>query len=148
MKNRLSGIAGGRDRRIALSLVHRRERIDVALADVVSIEAVADITFAMPGGHGQTFPAPAVELKLAAHINMRLHRLTSTIIDEALDIVVGGKVVASPIIGEPLGLQGSFRISAVDIESAEALAAKLRKGFAGPNLRVVCGERRGRPGPW
>ncbi len=138
MTDRLSVMAGGRDGpgRLALSLVYPRGRIDVGLADVLSIEAVASISFAIDGGSA-TFPAPSVEVKFVPHVNARLHRLTSTMIDEPLDIMVGGEVVARPIVREPLGLQGSFRIAAADIEAAEAMAAKLRKGFVGPNLRVV-----------
>jgi preprotein translocase subunit SecD len=139
MMERLSVIAGGREgpARIALSLVHPRERIDVALTDVVAIEAFADVTFTMPGGRLKTYAAPHVEVTLKPHICARLHRLTSVIVGEAMDIVVSGEVVSSPIVREPLGLQGAFRISASDLDEAEALASKLRKGWVAPNLRLV-----------
>jgi preprotein translocase subunit SecD len=139
MTHSLGVIAGGRDgqARLALSLVHPRERIDVASADVVAIEAAAELTFTLTDGTLKTFAAPHVELTLAPHIRARLQRLSSVIVGEPIDIVVGGEVVSSPVVHEPLALQGPFRISAFDMTVAETLAAKLRKGWVGPNLRLV-----------
>jgi preprotein translocase subunit SecD len=139
MKDRLAVIAGGREGqpRLALSLVHPHERIDVALTDVLAIEALADVTFSLPDGTLKTYATPHVDVTLTPPICARLHRLTSIIVGEPMDIVVGGEVVSSPVVREPLGLQGAVSISANDMADAQALAAKLRKGWVGPNLRVV-----------
>lgn len=138
MRDRFSVTAGGRDGpRIALSLVHPRERIDIAPADVLSIEAVAGMSCVFPGGRTETFAAPAVELTLTPPIRARLYRLTAAIVGEAMDIVVCGKIVGSPIVREPLGTRPGFRISADDMTAAQALATKLRRGWSGPDLRLV-----------
>jgi len=139
MKHRLALIAGGRDRvpRIALSLVHPRERIDVERTDVVAIEALPDVTFSSPDGPVTIKAAPHVEVTLTLPIRARLHRLTRDLVGEAIDIVVGGAIVSSPIVREPLGWQGAFHIKVSDMKEAEALAPKLRKGWAGPDLRMV-----------
>ncbi|MFC0240144.1 hypothetical protein [Rhodopseudomonas telluris] len=139
MTNSLSVIAGGRSGpgRIAMSIVHPRERIDVTFDEVLAVEAVADYTFAVSDGTTMTFASPHVEVTVAPHIGARLYRLTSHIIDEAADYVVGGEIVCSPIVREPIGLRGAFFISADSLADAEALAAKLRRGWARPQLRVV-----------
>ncbi|ABD06657.1 hypothetical protein RPB_1949 [Rhodopseudomonas palustris HaA2] len=139
MTKSFSVITGGRDGqdRIAMSIVHPRERIDVALDEVLAIEAVAEHTFAVSDGTTMTVAAPHVQVTLAPNIGARLYRLTSHIIDEAADYVVGGEIVCSPIVREPIGLRGTFFISASSLAEAEALAAKLRQGWVRPQLRVV-----------
>jgi hypothetical protein len=139
MKHRWSLIAGGRDGlpRIAFSLVHPRGRIDVALTDVLAIEALPDVTFSSPDGPVTFNAAPHVEVALTPHIGARLLRLTRDIVGDTIDIVVGGGIVSSPIVQEPLGWQGAFHIKVSDMKEAEALAAKLLKGWAGPDLRMV-----------
>ncbi|WP_420131622.1 SecDF P1 head subdomain-containing protein [Rhodopseudomonas sp.] len=139
MSSNLSVIAGGRDgqERIALSLVHPRERIDVTIPQVLSITIVPDITFAVPDGTLRTLAMPSVVLRLAPSICGRLHRLTSTILQEKMDIVVGGEVIASPRVLEPIGGDQAFSIGVYDLADAEDLAEKLRRGWARPALRAV-----------
>jgi hypothetical protein len=139
MTNSLSVIAGGRggQDRIAMSIVHPRERIDVTLAQVLSIEVVPDVTFAAPDGMLRTYAMPSVHIGLAPSICARLHRLTSVILQEKMDLVVGGEVVSSPRVLEPIGAEQAISIGVYDVADAEALAAKLRQGWVRPQLRVV-----------
>jgi len=70
-------------------------------------------------------------------VRARIYKLTSQIVDDALEIVVVGEVVSRPIVREPLGTWKGFVISANDMDEATALAAKLRQGWVIPALRVV-----------
>jgi preprotein translocase subunit SecD len=63
--------------------------------------------------------------------------MISRIIEEAMDIVVGGEVVCSPVVREVLGIREMFSISACNIAQAQDIVAKLRKGWVIPGLRVV-----------
>lgn len=139
MTKSFSVIAGGRDGqdRIAMSIVHPRERIDVALAQVLWIEVVPDVTFAAPDGTLRTYAMPSVHIGLAPSICARLHRLTSVILQETMDLVVGCEVVSSPRVLEPIGAEQAISIGVYDVADAEALAAKLRQGWVRPQLRVV-----------
>jgi len=139
MKHEWAVIPGGRAAvgRIAFALVHPRARIDVAFSDVLLIEALEEITFALPGGVFKTFTVPRVEVTLAPRARSQLRQLTAAIVGEAMDIVVSGRVVSSPIVREPLGRHPTFTIKLFDLAEAEALAAKLRQGWDRPALRVV-----------
>jgi hypothetical protein len=137
-KPRLSVIEGGTDvrPRIALSLVHPRERIDIPVKDLLEVEALAEETFFVPEIKAfKTYEFAHVRLDLRAEICGRIYRLTSRIIDEPLDIVVAGEAICSPIVREPLW--SGLRIHLFDFAEAKAIAAKIRKGWVIPDLRIV-----------
>jgi preprotein translocase subunit SecD len=124
--------------RIALSLVHPRERIDIPVKDVLRIEAKAEQTFFFPElKASKTHPRAHVRLEFKPDIRARIYRLTSQIVEEELQVVVAGEVVTRPIVREPLGIREGFSISAFDLEEAKALERKLREGWIIPDLHVV-----------
>ena len=129
--------ADARDR-IALSLVHPREQIDIPVKAVRTIEAVAARTFFLSDGWtSKTYEMPHVVLAFAPYIGVRVHRLTSQIVGEELAIMVAGKIVTRPVVREPHGLRETLCIDVSDMERAEALVAELREGWTGPALRLV-----------
>ncbi len=116
--------------RIALSLVHPRGRVDIPPSDVLEIEAKAEQTFFFSDTWTlKTYPWPHVRLSFTPRIGTLIHRLTTQIVGEPLDIVVAGKVVISPVMREPRGLRESLSIGFYDLEDAQKLAAKLREGW-------------------
>jgi preprotein translocase subunit SecD len=123
--------------RIALSLVHSRERIDIPVKDVLKIEADVEQTFLPELKASKTNPRAHVRLEFKPDIRARIYRLTSQIVEEELQVVVAGEVVTRPTVREPLGIREGFSISAFDLEEAKALEGKLREGWVIPDLRVV-----------
>jgi preprotein translocase subunit SecD len=122
--------------RIALSLVHPMEHIDVPRRAIRRIEALEEFTYVdRQARKTWTFHSPCVELSFAQAIGARIWRLTQRIVDQPMELVVGGECVARPVVREPIGLQGSFQISAYDIAEAQALAHRLRAAWS--MLRVV-----------
>jgi hypothetical protein len=124
-----------RSERIALSLVHARERIDIPVRAIVRIEALTELTvFDRETGRTLMFPRARVEVWFNQAIRDRICRPTRDIIDEPLDIFVGGECICSPIVREPLCSQQCFEISFHDISEAYALAQRMRTGWitAGP----------------
>lgn len=122
--------------RIALSLLHARERIDIPVNAVLRIEARGEITICERRTLW-TFRSPHVEVSFAANIHERIYRLTRQIIDEPMDILVGEECVSRPIVREPL--RGPcFQISAFDLAEAHALAERLRTRWRKAGLRLVC----------
>ncbi len=119
--------AGGSD--IVLSFVHANGRVDVPATGIEHIEARSTTTFFdTETQRPMQFHTPKVEICLSRDFRDGLAQLTQRILDEPLDIVVGGNVIVSPIVREPFGTEGCFSISAFDVAEAEALAAKLRAG--------------------
>ncbi len=122
--------------RIALSLVHPRERIDIPVKDVLAIEALAEVTYFCPETQVfKTYESASVRLDFNPGISARIYRLTSCIIEQPLDVVVAGEMICSPIVREPLS--SGFRIHLFDFADAKAFAAKIRKGWVIPDLRIV-----------
>jgi len=118
--------------RIALSLVHSRERIDIPVNAILCIEAHGEITFCERGTKKLwTFRHPHVEVCFAPTIHDRICRLTRQIVGEPMEIIVGGECVSQPIVREPLCGQ-RFRISAYDLAEAHVLAHRLRTGWSRP----------------
>lgn len=116
--------------RIALSLVHSCGRVDIPPGDVLEIEAKAEQTFFFSDTWtSKTYARPHVRLSFTPRIGTLIHRLTSQVVGEPLDVVVVGKVVISPVIHEPGGLRESMSIGFYDLEDAQKLAAKLRDGW-------------------
>lgn len=124
--------------RIALSLVHARERIDIPVRDVLKIEALAEQTFFFPDSWtSKTYQVPRVQLEFVPSIGALIYRLTSQIVGEELPIVVAGQVICRPVVCEPHGLRDKLAIAVHDMDDARALAARLREGWTVPNLRVM-----------
>ncbi|WP_148287970.1 hypothetical protein [Rhodopseudomonas sp. B29] len=67
MTNRFTVITGDctTERPMALSLVVRRQRVDVELRDILAIEAHEDFTFVLPDGQLRSFRTPRVAVSLA-----------------------------------------------------------------------------------
>jgi hypothetical protein len=124
--------------RIALSLVHPRERIDIPVSAILRIEAHGEIAFTEQGtGRPWISPNPHVEICFAEAIRERICQLSRQILDQPWDIVVGGEVVASAIVREPLCSQACFQISANDLAEAHALAHRMRTGWSKAGPRAV-----------
>lgn len=137
---RLSVIEGRAEARprIALSLVHPRERIDIPVKDVLEIEALADQTFFFPEIQAfKSYECANVRLSFSPEIGRRIYRLTSGIVGEPLDCVVDGDVICSPVVREPLGVSESFSLRVHDFAVAQEIAAKIHKGWVIPDLRIV-----------
>lgn len=143
----LNLIAGGAavrsDERIAFSLVHPVQRIDVPVRALLDVEACAQETFRFSDGTSRTYDMPHVRVTLAPEIRARLYRLTHALMrfdqdaDKTLAIFIGAECMFRPVVREPLGHLPSFNMSANDLPEAEAMAAKLRAGFFRTELKVV-----------
>jgi preprotein translocase subunit SecD len=137
---RFSVIHGNADAplRIAFSLAHPRERIDVPVREVRQVEVVAEETFYHRDSRTlETWSRPVVRVALKPAIRALLYRLTRPLVEQPLAIIVAGEVIARPIVREPLGTQENFCISYWDLDDAKEVAAKIRKGWVVPYLRVV-----------
>jgi hypothetical protein len=133
-KPALRVIDGGRDshapaERIALSfVVYERKRLDIPVSAIVRIEAHATQTFS--AGHiVRTYDLPHVEIWLTPSMQSRLHDFTCDMVDQVVEVHVGDKCVARPVVREPLGSESSFLLSASDFPEAQAMADKLRTGW-------------------
>jgi hypothetical protein len=134
----IPGLAIGSEppQRIALSLVHPRERIDIPVGAIRRIEAREEFTL-WEKGKLWMFRSPRVEVSVIQAIRDQIRRLTKDIVDEPMEIVVAGECVARPIVREPLGSQECFQISASDLAEAHALAHRLRAKWSKAHLRVI-----------
>jgi len=124
--------------RIAISLVHRRERIDIPVRDVLKIEALGEETFYFPEIRAsKTYPFARIKLTFKPDVRARLYRLTRDIVGEPLEIVVAGEAICCPVVREPLGIQEAFNIHVNDLDEANEIVTKLRKEWIIPDLRIV-----------
>ncbi len=124
--------------RIALSLVHPRGRIDIAVKDVLGIETRAGETRFSPDTQtATTEAAPHVRLEFTPDMRARIHRLTAQIAGDELAIVVAGREICRPVVRAPLGLNGWFTVTVRDMDEARELAARLRAGWINPDVKVV-----------
>lgn len=124
--------------RIALSLLHRRERVDVPVRDVVKIEALADETFYFPQLRvSKTYPSAHVTLALKPDVRACLYRLTRDIVWRPARGCRCWRVICRLIVREPLGIQDAFNIGVVDLAEAKEIAAKLREGRVISELCIV-----------
>ena len=122
--------------RIALSLVHSIERIDVAISPIKWIEPRR---FKLYGWGKNTWIArrPFVEICIAPYIRERIYRLCKQIVGDPLEIVLD---VVRPAVREPLGIHESISISQQDYEDAIALADRLRARWSEIEPRLVWSE--------
>jgi preprotein translocase subunit SecD len=118
--------AGAED--IALSLVHKADRVDIPLSAIRRIEAHAPA--ANETRQPREFSLPHVEVCFTAAIRKGICRLTQHSVDEPMEIVAGCRLVSKPVVREPLCTQPCFHISVNDIAEAEELAQALRTGTA------------------
>lgn len=119
--------AGAED--IALSIVHKQDRIDVPVSAIRRIEARASTTpkiTEMP--ELREFSSPRVEVCFTSVIHKEICRLTRRIVEEPMEIVVGCRLVSRPVVREPLCTQPCFQISVNDDVEAKDLANTLRAG--------------------
>jgi hypothetical protein len=115
---------------IALSLVvHERRRLDIPVSALIRVEPCATQTFADGYGRPFSFDTPHIEIFLTPDLQKRLRDFTRGLVDQVMEIHVGGRCVARPVVREPLGNAPAFHVSANDFAEAEALAAKLRTGW-------------------
>jgi hypothetical protein len=123
--------------RIALSLVHPRERIDIPIGAIPRIEVRGELAL-WESGKPWTCQRPWVEVWVRQPIRTRIWQLTKQIVGEPMEVVVAGECVVKPIIREPLGVQERLQISAWDLAEANALADRLRARWSRPCcLRIV-----------
>ena len=122
--------------RIALSLVHPRERIDIAISAIRWIEARR---YKIHGsGKGSWISRyPFVEICLAPYVGERIYRLTKQIVGESLEFLVNGESISKPVVREPLGIHESLAISLWDYEEAAALANRLSARWTMFQLKPV-----------
>ena len=114
---------------IALSLVHGEDRIDIPASAIIRVEAHATQTLTFTDTHRtQTYDRPHVELCYSAEIREQICRLTRRIVAQPLSIVVGCEIISQPVVREPLCTMPCFQISSNDIQEANALAQRLKKG--------------------
>ena len=125
--------------RIALSLVHSIERIDVAISPIKWIEPRR---FKLYGWGKNTWIArrPFVEICIAPYIRERIYRLCKQIVGDPLEIVLDGEGVVRQAVREPLGIHESISISQQDYEDAIALADRLRARWSEIEPRLVWSE--------
>ncbi len=113
---------------IALSLIHRQDRIDVPVSAVRRIEARAKQTFVnTETKKNHEFPLPHVELCYAANIQKKICQLTQQILEKPMDLVVDCETISKPVVREPL-CGPCLQISANDFTEANALAQRLKTG--------------------
>ena len=130
-----STIDGGRTARvpatrIAMSLVvYERKRLDIPLHAMTRIEPHATQTFLFEGGGVRTYDMPHVQIWLTPNLQAKLRAFTKDIVGEIMELHVAHKVVARPVLREPLGNEPAFQISAYDLTEAQALAARLANGW-------------------
>jgi hypothetical protein len=122
--------------RIALSLLHSTERIDVAISAILWIEP-RRFKFYNWGKKSVVSRFPFVEICLAPYIRQRIYRLTRNIIGESLEIIVDGECITKPIIREPLGIHHSLAISETYYDDAVALANRLRARWSEIRPKLV-----------
>jgi hypothetical protein len=138
-KRLLTVVEGGntdRSKRIAMSfVVHERKRLDVPASALLSVEASAGRTYFIEGGGSIWSNSPSVEIDLAPDFQAKLYKFTADIIGEVMEVHVGNRCVARPVVREQLGKDPSFQISAFDIAEAEELAEVLRNGWSPQQIK-------------
>jgi hypothetical protein len=122
--------------RIALSFVHPRERIDVAISAIRWVEPRRFKAY-FCGKRSQISSTPFVEICLAPYIRRRIYRLTKEIVGEKVEIIVDGNCVTAPIVRQPLGIHQSIAISELYYEDAVALAERLRARWSVTRPKLV-----------
>jgi hypothetical protein len=125
--------------RIALSLVHPIERIDVAISAIRWIEPRR---FKLYSWEKKSVVSrlPFVEISLTPYIRERIFRLTKGNVGESLEFIVNEDVIAKAIVREPLGIHESISISQTDYEDAVALAYRLRARWSEVEPKLVWRE--------
>jgi hypothetical protein len=121
--------------RIALSLVHPLERIDVAISAIRWIEPRPCRIFTC--GTKSISTGPFVEICLASYIRERIYRLTKRIVGESMEVLVGGESVIKPIVREPVGIHQSLAFPEFSYEDAVVLAGRLRARWRDVRPRPV-----------
>ena len=122
--------------RIALSLVHPTERIDVAVSAILWIEPRR---YKVHGSGKASWISrqPFVEICIAPYVRERIYRLSKQIVGDPLQIVIDGEDVIRPVVREPLGIHDSIAISQTDYDDAVALAERLRARWSDVRPRPV-----------
>jgi preprotein translocase subunit SecD len=113
---------------IALSLVSPKGRIDIPASAVEKVEASAKIAFRnSETGKVWEHSDPHIDMCVAKEFKERICDLTTRTVGEAMAIMVDCEALTKPIVREPL-CGGCLRVSADDIEEANALAQRIRHG--------------------
>jgi preprotein translocase subunit SecD len=74
------------------------------------------------------FLIPHVEICVTKELKERICDLTKNVVGEATAVVVDCETVTKPIVREPLCARSCFTVSANDLEEANALAQRMRRG--------------------
>jgi len=134
----LTVVEGGMDdrsRRIAISfVVYGRKRLDIPTSGLLSINALA--TKILYTDEGPVIcNSPCVEFRLAPAFGAKLYEFTADIVGEVMEIHVGTRCVAKPVVRERLGTEPSFQILVYDLAEAEALAEVIRLGWSPKQIK-------------
>ena len=114
---------------IALSLVHPKGRVDIAVSALRRVDASPTFAFRnTETGEVHQYPNPHVEVCFTKDVSERICELTRQIIGEPLAIVVNCKTILKPIVREQLCTRPCLQISADDLAGANALAQQIRNG--------------------
>jgi preprotein translocase subunit SecD len=123
------GQSGAQAEEIAVSLVNPKGRIDIPVSAVVKVEASATIAFRnSETGKVWEHSDPHVDICVAEEFKARICELTTQSVGEVLAIVIDCETVTKPIVREPLCARSCFTVSANDLEEANALAQRMRRG--------------------
>jgi len=122
--------------RIALSLVHPRERIDIAISAISWIEP-RRCKFYSWGKRSVISRSPYVEICIAPYVREKIYRLSKQIVGAPLDFVIDGEDVIKAVVREPLGTHYCIAISQADYDGTVALAERLRARWSVVRPRPV-----------
>lgn len=122
--------------RIALSLVHPRERIDIAISAISWIEP-RRCKFYSWGKRSVISRSPYVEICIAPYVREKIYRLSKQIVGGPLDFVIDGEDVIKAVVREPLGIHDCIAISQADYDGTVALAERLRARWSVVRPRPV-----------
>jgi hypothetical protein len=114
---------------IAVSFVHPKGRVDIPVSALDRVQAYP--TFKSRNsetGAIREFPGPHVEICVTKEFNERICDLTKNVVGEATAVVVDCETVTNPVVREPLCTHSCFDIGADDLEEANALAQRIRRG--------------------
>jgi hypothetical protein len=113
---------------IALSLVHRTERIDIPANAISRIDVTPSFVFTdLRTRKRVQSRAHSVNVCLHKDIRDRICELTWRIVGEPLEIVAGCGVLTRPVVREPICRLPCLSIPAEDAAEARAFVDKLRQ---------------------
>jgi hypothetical protein len=114
------------DDRIAFSIVHAQDRIDVPLSQVTSVEATPDPFMQSIDKDTKNI---IVSVCYSKHVQAQICALTTKLVGVAVDMQAGCETVSRPVIRQPICQTGCILMSAADQVEAESVAGKIKAGL-------------------